>query len=83
MVEQLAVCSPARAVVITLVEGGVAGWDRTRYYREPALPVRIVDRIRAGDALAALVLGQDSDMVVTTREEQETLAAAPGRDVIK
>ena len=106
VVEQLAARSRARAVVVTLGEGGVAGWDGVRTYRAPALPVQIVDRIGAGDALAAgvlhgwlagdfaaalrygtalaaLALAQHGDMVVTTPEELETVAAATGREMIR
>lgn len=55
-VQQLLDISKARQVVMTLAEEGVIGWDGAAWQRQPALPVQIVDRIGAEDALAAGVL---------------------------
>ncbi len=52
MVVALAELSGAKAVAVTLGEAGVIGWDGTAYYQETALPVRVIDRMGAGDALA-------------------------------
>ncbi|MCI0397487.1 MAG: sugar kinase [Chloroflexi bacterium] len=57
IVEQLAAQTRARQIVVTLAEEGAIGWDGGKYYhRQAARPVQIVDRIGAGDALAAGVL---------------------------
>ncbi len=53
---QLAAKTAARHIVLTLAEEGVLGWDGQQYRRESALPVQIIDRIGAGDALAAGVI---------------------------
>jgi 2-dehydro-3-deoxygluconokinase len=92
IVENLAEQSRARQVAVTLGDRGVIAWDGVQFYEEPAIPVQIVDRIGAGDALAAgiihgwlrgdfalglrygvilaaLVLSQHGDMLVTTEKE--------------
>lgn len=56
VVTALAELSGAKQVVVSLGEQGAVGWDGANVYRQPALPVRIIDRIGAGDALAAGVL---------------------------
>lgn len=56
VVRGLAERTGAHHVVLTLAEGGAAAWDGRRGFIEPALPVTIVDRIGAGDALAAGVI---------------------------
>lgn len=56
IVEQLGNKTNARQIVVTLAEEGVTGWDGSAFHRQPAQPVQIVDRIGAGDALAAGVL---------------------------
>lgn len=48
--------SGARCVVLTLGDQGVIGWDGTQQLRVAALPVQMIDRIGAGDALAAGVI---------------------------
>ena len=55
-IEQLASMTKAKQLVMTLSDAGVMGWDGDVYHHEPAWPVQIVDRIGAGDALAAGVL---------------------------
>ncbi len=52
IVEGLAQLTGAKAVAVTLGEDGVIGWDGSAYYQEIALPVRVIDRMGAGDALA-------------------------------
>lgn len=56
IVKALAGYSGARSVVVTLGEQGVIGWDGDQYHRAEALPVTVVDRIGAGDGLAAGVI---------------------------
>jgi 2-dehydro-3-deoxygluconokinase len=43
-------------LVMSFSEEGVLGWDGTEWRHEPALRTQIVDRLGAGDALAAGVL---------------------------
>jgi 2-dehydro-3-deoxygluconokinase len=92
LVEGLVEQSKARRVVVTLGDQGVIGWDGSQFYQEEAVPVEVVDRIGAGDALAAgvihgwlrddlalglrygvilaaLVLSQHGDMLITTEKE--------------
>jgi 2-dehydro-3-deoxygluconokinase len=96
VVECLAEQSQAQRVVVTLGDQGAIGWDGTHFYQAEAPPVQVVDRIGAGDALAAgvihgwldgdlalglrygvilaaLILSQHGDMLVTTEEELLTL----------
>lgn len=56
LIEQLAALSGARQVVVTIGDQGAIGWDGTAFHHEPALPVQVIDRIGAGDALAAGVI---------------------------
>ena len=56
LVTQLVAQTGARQVVVTLADQGVIGWDGTQIISEAARPVGIVDRIGAGDALAAGVI---------------------------
>lgn len=56
IVKQLAEQTGAANIAVTLAEEGVIGWDGRHFYRQPARPVQIIDRIGAGDALAAGVL---------------------------
>jgi 2-dehydro-3-deoxygluconokinase len=106
VVEQLAAQTKAGHIILTLAEEGVLGWDGSHFYRQPARPVQIVDRIGAGDALAAgvlhgwlagdfaagldygvtmaaLALSQHGDMVVTTRQELEALAAEGRPEMVR
>lgn len=48
--------SQARQVAITLGAEGVIAWDGTHLLREPAVPVVMIDRLGAGDALSAGLL---------------------------
>lgn len=45
--------SGARRVAVTFGAEGLLAWDGERVLRQPAVPVTIVDRLGAGDALAA------------------------------
>jgi 2-dehydro-3-deoxygluconokinase len=56
IVRQLSELSGAQHVVMTLGDQGVIGWDGTQILRESAVPVQMIDRLGAGDALAAGVL---------------------------
>lgn len=56
IIRQLVDQTRAKQVVVTLAEDGVIGWDGAQLISEPARPVGIVDRIGAGDALAAGVI---------------------------
>lgn len=56
IVQGLTERSNAHHIVVTLGDGGVVAWDGAEYWHEPALPVQIVDRLGAGDALAAGVI---------------------------
>ncbi len=48
--------SQARQVVVTFGEQGALAWDGQSWLHQPARPTQIVDRLGAGDALAAGVL---------------------------
>jgi len=48
--------SQAKHVVITVGEQGALLWDGKEWMHEPARPTQIIDRLGAGDALAAGVL---------------------------
>jgi 2-dehydro-3-deoxygluconokinase len=48
--------SGAQRVVVTFGEQGAMLWDGARWHHESAVPTHIVDRLGAGDALAAGVL---------------------------
>jgi 2-dehydro-3-deoxygluconokinase len=48
--------SKARHVVVTFGEQGALLWNGNEWQHEPARPTRIVDRLGAGDALAAGVM---------------------------
>lgn len=56
MLEHLWQTAGARRVVLTLGAEGVLGTDGTNVWHEPAVPTRILDRLGAGDALAAGVI---------------------------
>lgn len=45
--------SQARSMVVTFGEQGVLLWDGQSWRREPARPTEVIDRLGAGDALAA------------------------------
>jgi 2-dehydro-3-deoxygluconokinase len=48
--------SKARCVVVTFAERGALLWDGNQWRHERAVPMRILDRLGAGDALAAGVI---------------------------
>ena len=56
IVQALAELSGAKCVITSLSDEGVAAWDGSDFYQRPARPVQIVDRLGAGDALAAGVI---------------------------
>lgn len=56
IVQQLGRLTNAGRIVTSLSGDGLIGWDRVAFYREPARPVSILDRIGAGDAMVAGVL---------------------------
>lgn len=102
-VQRLAARTHARITVMAMGAEGAVAWDGAQVHHQPALPTAIVDRLGAGDglaagvlygwlsgdlrlglrygvALAALALSQQGDMIVTTRQEVESLLA--GREAI-
>ena len=48
--------SKARSVIVTFSDQGALLWDGNQGHHEPARPTRIIDRLGAGDALAAGVI---------------------------
>lgn len=56
VVAQLSAQTNARHIVVSLAEDGVVGWDGRQTIRQSAPPVQMIDRIGAGDALAAGVI---------------------------
>ncbi|MBK8046311.1 MAG: sugar kinase [Anaerolineales bacterium] len=56
MLRDLAGLTQAKTVVLTLGDEGVIAWNGEEYMRAPAVPVESVDRLGAGDALAAGVM---------------------------
>lgn len=56
VVKAVAEISGAKQAVVSLGAQGVIGWDGKRAIQQPALPVQIIDRIGAGDALAVGVI---------------------------
>mgnify|MGYP000518502429 CR=1 FL=1 len=56
MLQQLVQLSNARTVIMSIGEQGVIAWRDGQIYREPSVPVEVVDRIGAGDGLAAGVI---------------------------
>ncbi len=48
--------SKARHVVLTFADQGALLWNGKEWQHEPAQPTRIIDRLGAGDALAAGVI---------------------------
>jgi 2-dehydro-3-deoxygluconokinase len=49
-------CSKARTIVLTLSEQGALLWNGKEWMHEPARSTQIIDRLGAGDALAAGVI---------------------------
>lgn len=91
----------AKHVIMSSGEQGARLWDGQQWLHRPARPTTIIDRLGAGDALAAgvihgwlnndlalglrygvtlaaLILSQHGDAVVTTRAEVEALLEAEG-----
>src|SRR5206468_2348251 len=56
IVQQLADLSQAKCVITSMTGEGVLVWDGREFYQAPARPVEIIDRLGAGDALAAGVI---------------------------
>jgi 2-dehydro-3-deoxygluconokinase len=56
IVQALADLSQAKCIVTSLAGEGVLVWDGHKFYQSPAQPVQIIDRLGAGDALAAGVI---------------------------
>jgi 2-dehydro-3-deoxygluconokinase len=56
IVAALAEQTKAKQIVVSLGNQGAIGWDGTNYIQQPAVPVQIIDRIGAGDALAVGVM---------------------------
>jgi 2-dehydro-3-deoxygluconokinase len=56
VIDGLASLTHAKQIVVTRGESGAVGWDGAEYIEEPAVPTVVVDRLGAGDALAAGVL---------------------------
>ncbi len=56
IVRTLAAYSHAKQVVVTLGDQGAVGWDGSQMILQEALPVQVIDRLGAGDGLAAGVL---------------------------
>ena len=52
----LAERSKAHSVIVTFSDQGALLWDGNQEHHEPARPTRIIDRLGAGDALAAGVI---------------------------
>lgn len=56
IVSQLAEKTAAEQIVVSLANEGVIGWDGSSFIEQPAREVTVIDRIGAGDALAAGVI---------------------------
>lgn len=54
--QRLVELSNAKAVVMSIGEQGVIAWDGAQVHHVPSMPVQVVDRIGAGDGLAAGVI---------------------------
>ena len=104
--EQLQRMSGARIVVLSVGAAGVTAWDGEVWWEEAAKAVDIVDRIGAGDALAAgvmhgwlqgnlaaglqygtamaaLALSHFGEIVLTTPEELDRLAAGGSGELVR
>lgn len=102
---QLAEQTSAKVVVMSIGAAGALAWHGGAVLQVDAVPVAVVDRLGAGDALAAgvldgwldgdlerglrtgvllagMALAQHGDIVVTTRQEVESLLSAAGTSVI-
>lgn len=101
LAQQLVDLSGAKLVVMSQSNQGILAWHEGQWLEEPAVPVEIIDRVGAGDAmaagiihgwldgdipkglhygamLAAMVLTQYGDMLVTTLGEVDALLATGG-----
>ena len=76
MLEQLVDRTDARTIVLSVGEAGVVAWDRVHFYSEPAVEVDVIDRIGAGDALAAGVIHGWLDGDLATGLRMGTVLAA-------
>ncbi len=56
IVSRLGELTGASHIVTSLSSDGLIGWDRQKFYRQPAREVVILDRIGAGDAMVGGVL---------------------------
>lgn len=56
ILQQLGKLTNAENIVISLSQEGLIGWDRQKFFHEPAREVQILDRIGAGDAMVGGVL---------------------------
>lgn len=56
VVQRISAISHARTVIVTFADQGALLWKDKKGHHEPAVPTRIVDRLGAGDALAAGVI---------------------------
>ncbi|MEM7128408.1 MAG: sugar kinase [Chloroflexota bacterium] len=56
IVEQLGQRTKASYIITSMADDGIIGWDRHRFYTEPARDVVIIDRIGAGDGMVAGVI---------------------------
>jgi 2-dehydro-3-deoxygluconokinase len=74
--------SRARFIVVTFAEQGALLWDGKGWLHEPACPTHIIDRLGAGDALAAGVLHGwlDGDLAGGLRYGVTLAALALGQD---
>ncbi|MFN8495767.1 MAG: sugar kinase [Caldilineaceae bacterium] len=76
IVKRLGEISHAQCVVTSLADEGVLIWDGKEFYRAAAHPVQIVDRLGAGDALAAGVIHGWLDGDLAKGAQYGTLLAA-------
>lgn len=69
IIETLAEQTHAKHIVVSLGSEGALGWDGTNFIYQAAVPVQIIDRIGAGDALAVGVMHGwlDGDMALGLR----------------
>ncbi|HRW11219.1 MAG TPA: sugar kinase [Caldilineaceae bacterium] len=102
ILQQMVDLSHAKTVVVSIGDRGVVAWHNDQIYQAPGIPVQIVDRLGAGDAmaggiihgwlegdlvrgleygmaLAAICLSIHGDVVITTKEEVESLLAGETR----
>lgn len=56
IVLQLSQLTDAKYIITSLSNEGILGWDRQKFYHQPAREVGIIDRIGAGDAMVGGVL---------------------------